>query len=584
MNATHRSSPLSAAPGDLLLEIASHLDCRLDLVNLCLTSNRILTNVAPILYANVALNTVEQCVATLGMLLRRPDISRHVRKLIIRPRRPGMYGFNREDSRLVSRLVKQLASERDAKRPEPKLDALTTFAWEDEELPFYDDMWFALRMGCSQLRYVKTSLGVFLPHSNAHVFDFTNLRGFSLVLTRAFYDYHSEGFILNTVADHFLAHKLWDMLIRKCPDLEELEIDGSSPYPVDVHMLLGGQWPHLRKLSLGDVVLDWSLGLINNKRPFIEFLERHPTLESLRLSKHNVLSGHLAALDAPDMKLTSFSGTMAHLQALPAVHYSSIRAIAFTEPMHTRDITAVAVASVLQNLTSLTSLKIAFHLHSMYDSGNLLRSLVASCPRLEHLQLTCTQKPSFQLDSFAKAIKGFHKLRTLDLAIVRYPGDDTLSIGAERIAMTNPRLHSFTLTFLPLPYPLHLPFSFPLLLFTSHSTAHGSFHLTCDKHGLPRSLRARERRRFAWPWGLGYSTRTRQYVSDLRPAGFPGKQKSGLKGLRDLITENSSAGEEMRMFLFCGFLVWLALWGFVASRRGPPVTHSQLMISRHPPI
>ncbi len=81
------------------------------------------------------------------MLLRRPDISRHVRKLIIRPRRPGMYGFNREDSRLVSRLVKQLASERDAKRPEPKLDALTTFAWEDEELPFYDDMWFALRMG-----------------------------------------------------------------------------------------------------------------------------------------------------------------------------------------------------------------------------------------------------------------------------------------------------------------------------------------------------------------------------------------------------------------------------------------------------
>lgn len=367
------------------------------------------------------------------------------------------------------------------------------------------------------------------------------------------------------------------MLIHKCPDLEELAIEGTSPFPVDVHMLLDGYWSRLRKLSLGDVVLDWALSLIDNKRPFVEFLERHPTIENLKLSKHNILSSHLAALDAPEMKLTSFSGTMAQLQALPAVHHASITSVTFTDPMHTRDVTAVAVASVLQNLASLATLKIGFHLHSMYDSGNLLRSLVASCPKLTHFHLTCTQKPSFQLDAFAKAIKGFTKLRTLDLAIVRYPGDDTLATGARRIAMTNPRLQSFTLTFLPLPYPIHMALTLPMLLFNNQSSARGRFHLVCDKHGLPRSLRARERRRLVWPWGMGYSIRTKQYTSDLRPSGFPGKETQGIRGLVALITESSSAGEEMRMFLFCVFLVCLAMWGFIASRRGSFDTSPQFI-------
>ncbi|PBK95600.1 hypothetical protein ARMGADRAFT_1011430 [Armillaria gallica] len=551
---------LSSTPGDLLLEIASHLDCRLDLFNLCLTSSRIFTNVSSVLYTDVVLNSVDQCVATLAMLRRRPDVARHVRKLVVRPRRKGFYGFNFKDSALISAAVRDVVSCQ-------RLDALTTFCWEDEELPYHDDMWFALRMCCSQLKYIKTSIGSFLPNTNAHVFDFRHLYGFSLTLTRSFYEFRADGFIINEA--HPLASRLWDMLIKWSPDLEELEIEGSSPFPVDVHRLLDGHWPKLRKLSLGDVVLDWSLpSTPAGKRPFICFLEEHPDLQSLKLSKHNIHSAHLSTLDAPDLKLLSFSGTMQQLQALPDLHYSSIQSVTFTEPMHTRDITAVAIASVLHSLTSLLNLKVAFHLHSMYDSGNLLRSLVASCPRLEHLQLTCTQKPSFQLDSFSKAIKGFLRLRSLDLAIVRYPGDDTLSTGAERIAMSNPRLKSFTLTFLPLPYPLQLPFSFTLLPFAGQSTARGSFHLTCDQHGLPRSLHARERRRLVWPWGMGYTIRTRQYTSDLRPSGFPGKRKQGMEGFLGLITENSSAGEEMRMILFCGFLVCLALWGFLASTRG----------------
>lgn len=153
----------------------------------------------------------------------------------------------------------------------------------------------------------------------------------------------------------------------------------------------------------------------------------------------------------------------------------------------------------------------------------------------------------------------------LHLTIVRYPGGESLSAGAERIALTNPRLEKFSLTFLPPTYPLPLPFAIPLLPFPLRMRDTGSFTLTCDKHGLPMTLRAFERRRLIWPLGLGYSSRTKRYVRDLRPAGAPGRRKPGLEGLLNLLLDNSSAGEELRMILFCAFLVCLALWGFFAN-------------------
>ncbi|KIY70655.1 hypothetical protein CYLTODRAFT_419611 [Cylindrobasidium torrendii FP15055 ss-10] len=499
-------------------------------------------------------------MVTLPMLKRRPDVARHVRKLIVHPRRQGTFEFKFEDSATVSSAIRNLAAS-------GNLEALTTFAWDDAELPYYDDMWFALRVRCPQLKFVKTSLGAYLPHSDAHVFDFSNLRGFSVALTRSFYEFRTDGFF-GSDSHHPLSMKLWKMLIERCPDLEELAIDGSSPFPVDMHMILEGNWPRLQKLYLGDVVLDWGMGAHHAvKNPFIDFLERHPALQNIKFSRHNVLPQHLASLDSPDMKLTSFSGTLSQLASLPPIHYLTLTSVAFTESMHTRDVTAVTVGSVLQSMPNLRSLKISFHLHSIYDSGNLLRSLVTSCPYLTHLQLTCTQQPSFQLETFAKAIKGFTKLRTLDLAIVRYPGDDSLAMGAERIALTNPRLRAFSLTFLPFSHPFHQPLSFPLLLFNIRSSARGNFRLMCDEHGLPHCLRAYERRRVVWPWIFGHSTRTRQYTVDLRPSGFPGKAQGGMLGFMTLLTESSSAGEEMRMFLFCLLLLSLAIWGYAASKR-----------------
>jgi hypothetical protein len=147
----------------------------------------------------------------------------------------------------------------------------------------------------------------------------------------------------------------------------------------------------------------------------------------------------------------------------------------------------------------------------------------------------------------------------MHLTVVKYPGDESLSVAANRIAITNPRIEKFTLTFLPAAYPI--PFIIPYLPIPLRSRDSGKFSLTCDRHGLPLTLRAHERRRFIWPLGLGQSCTTKRYESDLRPAGSPHRRKYGKELLTALMIENTPAGEELRMILFCMFLLILAVWG-----------------------
>ncbi|KAF5348690.1 hypothetical protein D9758_006866 [Tetrapyrgos nigripes] len=547
---------LEIAPGDLLLEIAAHLDSRADLFNFCLSNNRIFTDVSSVLYSTVTLKSARQCINTLGMLRRRPDIARHVRQLVIQPDSKMSPKDQFLDGVVASAAVRDVAMGR-------QLDALSKFAWHYDELPYHDDMWFALRVCCSQLRYISTTVGSFTPTYNSHLFDFTDLRGFAVYLQRGFFENHGEMFF----DEQPVSRRLWDMLMHRCTNLEELTIEGESTFPADAHHLLEGRWAKLRSLTLGDVAVDWIPGHtsapLGGKSPFVQFLEAHPLLHSLNLSRANVSPSQLGGLSADLLHLKSFSGTFDQLQALPHIHHD-LESMTFREPMQTREVTALAVAGMLQRLCNLRTLRISFTLHSMYDSANLLKSLIVSCPNLRHLELTCAHKPSFQLDSFAKSIRGLAKLRVLHLTIVKYPGDENLTTGAAKIALTNPHLEGFSLTFLPPSYPLSLPFSFSFLPFPLLTKDMGRFTLTCDNHGLPLSLRAFERRRLIWPLGLGYSYRTKRYISDLRPVGSPHRNKPGLLSL---LSENSSAGEEIRMLLFCGLLVCLAFWGLLASSR-----------------
>lgn len=103
-------------------------------------SQYVFSSVSPVLYETVVLHSAEQCAVTLAMLHRRLDIARHVRELVIRPR-AKYHHFSLSDNLAVSSVVRRVAGAM-------CLDALVKFQWDAEEMPFLEDMWFALRIGC----------------------------------------------------------------------------------------------------------------------------------------------------------------------------------------------------------------------------------------------------------------------------------------------------------------------------------------------------------------------------------------------------------------------------------------------------
>lgn len=74
------------------------------------------------------------------MLAHRTDIARHVRELTLRLKPKHTPTLTTNDREAASTAVIELASS-------TALDALRKFVWDADELPFHEDMWFALRVG-----------------------------------------------------------------------------------------------------------------------------------------------------------------------------------------------------------------------------------------------------------------------------------------------------------------------------------------------------------------------------------------------------------------------------------------------------
>ncbi len=202
--------------------------------------------------------------------------------------------------------------------------------------------------------------------------------------------------------------RLWDMLIKRCPNLEHLAIDGHSPHaPVDAHGLVRGRWPKLRSLLIGDVVFDWHVGLNTTLgRPFRSFLDAHRNLEALHLQSHApsvAAPGVLADLHADALtKVNTFSGTLVQAQVLPS--RASLKTLRVPDSMALREGTPLSVSASLAVLPSLASLTIAFRLEQGYDNGSILRAVVAACPHLHHLDFTIACRPSFTVVSESQSL------------------------------------------------------------------------------------------------------------------------------------------------------------------------------------
>jgi hypothetical protein len=429
------------------------------------------------------------------------------------------------------------------RRAAKNMEVLRTFAWDGEELPPYDDMWFALRISCPRLKFISTSLGSILPPPNSHLFDFSDLYGFSLTFKTGFY-WQNDGVFRDEPVPGY--DRLWDMLIKRCPHLESLAIDGHSPHaPVDAHGLVHGRWPHLRTLLLGDVVFDWHLSQPSPERPFRVFLNAHRNLEELHLQSHApsmAAPGVLADLHADALaKVGTFSGALVQAQALPA--RGSLKVLRVPDPMPLREGTPLSVGASLAALASLCSLTLAFRLEQGYDNGSILRAVVAACPHLRHLDITIACRPSITVETFARSIRPLAQLRTLSLSIVPSPGEDSLQTIGTRLVLSSPRLSAFTIAFL-----------------ARNSTvprARASFVLAADRHGLPMALHVVERRaRLLWQGEAVYRA-----TIELGPVGARGtRRKSPLR----LVLERSPAGEEARLLLLCAVMLGIVVWGCVA--------------------
>lgn len=391
------------------------------------------------------------------------------------------------------------------------------------------------------------------------------------------------------------------MLINRCPNLQELSFDGVSPAnPVDAHRLVRGRWPHLRKLVLGDIVLDWHSAINPNvKRPFITFLEEHKQLQEVHLL------GYQPSVSAPDIiravhrealpRVTNFSGTLEQVQALP--FKGALKTLKLIEPISLRESTPLTVSGVLQELGSLKELTITFALEHGYDNGGMLRMLVAVCPNLQHLDLTCACKPSFTLvnvcrflpplrhtlvitslinlslffslllliwlgqDAFTRTIRPLCKLTSLDLRIIKSQKEESFSTCGTRLARSNPRLRTFSLNFIaPTPFP-------PRREAPITNIQSASYELVSDHHGLPAALLVCERSRKPWYRSggirLGGGGRggedVKRYSVEMKPNGDPEKRKSGWGGL---IREQTKAGEEIRCILYCVTLAAVAVGSF----------------------
>lgn len=561
------SSNFSTLPGDLLLEVTSCLSSRTDILNLALSSKHLFASTCPVLYAHVHLGTAEQCQRTLSMLRSSPNVARHVQKLYIRFSSASSDYMVDINGIAISALLRELA---------PRLDALHTFIWDADEIPQCDDMWFALRMSCPRLRTLGTCYGSVIPSQRSHLLEFKNLRGFSLTLKYGYYTHHSDDFQDALPFDG----RLWDMLIRRSPDLEELHVLG-GPLILDgtVHPLCNARWPLLHSLSLGDLMLDWSSGPgpMSSKRPFIAFLEAHPRLRFFRTSRTALNPHILPSIDPSALpQLTHFAGSLEHLQALAPSH-PQITHLAIEEPLIIRDLAPLLVAGVLQNLRCLTELRIAFIFHSSYESGNLIRNLVSTCPGLTTLEITCARRSSFKVDTLAKSVSCLPRLRHLRLTLVPAATGDSLRVCASHVVQAIPRLHSFSLTFISASLPLSLtPVDFGLYEET------GNYVIRTDEHGLPHSLSCTERRpALRLPFTLpsipiplavpllSFSPftssfppkerrmRIQRFLLNLRP----GTSKHNGLGL---ILERSTAGDEVRVLSVLVALSGLALWGFFA--------------------
>jgi len=193
--------------------------------------------------------------------------------------------------------------------------------------------------------------------------------------------------------------RFWEMIITRCPNLQELTICSfsSSARVFDFDRIAEGHWPKLHTLTLGSFGYQSDFTLsppsLTNEAGLAHFFDLHTELKYLRLlwnfkswMSPDTIPMHLSLSSLP--VLDTFIGIYQQLAELP--NPQTMETLDLTcEPVHESRLTTVC--PILRSLTKLTSLDICVALlDPRRDHTLFFRSILAACPKLTHFHIMCT--------------------------------------------------------------------------------------------------------------------------------------------------------------------------------------------------
>ncbi|KAJ7617170.1 hypothetical protein FB45DRAFT_223126 [Roridomyces roridus] len=354
-------------PGEIFLTISEFLG-NAETLALSISCSDLRTLLMPAMYRTVELQSNRACRLGLVMFRQHPHLCAFIRTLIVRPNSPvpswpRLNGWMNEVQ--LTLLIEELSS---------RLNNLRKFEWGGLELPD-GGMWAALRSCCPLLKTIHSTVGSKYLEPQCELFSFENLQSFSLCA-------HPGQ---RNISEMPLPSQLWEMLIERCPKLEELTLRlFHSPHSLrELDTLTSCTFPSLRAFHIEIWLSSTDPGLSSPSLPcFGKFLSAHPNLLDLSILPYantrpsGALPLFLASTALP--RLQSFVGVAEHLAELP--NPASITVLDLTgDPV---DETGVnSVASLLKRLVSLHTLDIRI------AHPSLLVSILVAVPALSTLRI-----------------------------------------------------------------------------------------------------------------------------------------------------------------------------------------------------
>ncbi|KAJ2932421.1 hypothetical protein H1R20_g4665, partial [Candolleomyces eurysporus] len=441
---------VGSLPEDIVREIVDRLQPN-DILSFSLTSTHLRRLLLPALYDTVVLKSSRACRTALLMFREKRYLCRYIRKLAVRPN--YYLAWPKPDDYLEEEWVAEMLI-----GLSDDLTVLNTFDWDALELP-PDRLWDSLSKRCPTLKSISTNIGRKNLDPDSSLFQFRGLTSFSLI---ARHGLPSTSELLPIPED--LPDAFWDMILNRCPDLEELAICTFSP---------------TTRLFDIDRIMEVSEGTLS------EFLEGHKGLKYLRFlwNFRHFMSPDSIVFTLPSNSLpalTTFIGIYQQLANTP--NPQTIETLDLTcEPIYQSRMTAVC--SILRGLPNLTSLEIWVHLFdSDSDHTHFFHSIMEACPKLTDFHFMCTN--SFTAKPLKQLLSGLYllpELKRFSLTKGHKYFDEPMLETAMKVVRQAPKVKQVNLRWARERCPNHLK-------------QEGSYDVVChEETGMPCALNVVEK-------------------------------------------------------------------------------------------